>query len=84
MPPGRTSASLRPRGLRQAPLVRFWAEPDLLNPVRKRRRTTPYSEPFAEVTAPNQLWCMDFKGWFRTEELDGLEAPLVGVPAEQL
>ena len=23
-------------------------------------------EPFAEVTAPNQLWCMDFKGWFRT------------------
>ena len=38
----------------------------LTNPVRKRRRTTPYSEPFAEVTAPNQLWCMDFKGWFRT------------------
>jgi len=38
----------------------------LTNPVRKRRRTTPYSQPFAEVTAPNQLWCMDFKGWFRT------------------
>jgi transposase InsO family protein len=38
----------------------------LTNPLRKRRRTTPYSEPFAEVTAPNQLWCMDFKGWFRT------------------
>ncbi len=38
----------------------------LTNPVRKRRRTTPYSEHFAEVTAPNQLWCMDFKGWFRT------------------
>ena len=38
----------------------------LTNPVRKRRRTTPYSEPFAEVTAPNQPWCMDFKGWFRT------------------
>jgi Integrase core domain len=29
-------------------------------------RTTPYSQPFAEVTGPNQLWCMDFKGWFRT------------------
>jgi transposase len=32
----------------------------LTNPVRKRRRTTPYSQPFSEVTAPNQLWCMDF------------------------
>jgi transposase InsO family protein len=38
----------------------------LTNPVRKRRRTAPYSQPFSEVTAPNQLWCMDFKGWFRT------------------
>jgi transposase InsO family protein len=24
------------------------------------------SEPFSEVTAPNQLWCMDFKGYFST------------------
>ena len=38
----------------------------LTNPVQKKRRTTPYSEPFAEVTAPNQLWCMDFKGYFST------------------
>jgi hypothetical protein len=30
------------------------------------RRTTPYSEPFSKVTAPNQLWCMDFKGYFGT------------------
>ncbi len=28
----------------------------LTSPKRKRRRTTPYSEPFSEVTAPNQLW----------------------------
>ena len=40
----------------------------LTNPVRKRRRTTPYSQPFSEVTAPNQLWRMDFKGWFRTRD----------------
>src|SRR6202521_2062260 len=36
------------------------------SPKRKKRRTTPYSEPFSEVTAPNQLWCMDFKGYFAT------------------
>ena len=38
----------------------------LTNPKQKKRRTCPYSEPFAEVTAPNQLWCMDFKGYFST------------------
>jgi transposase InsO family protein len=38
----------------------------LTNPKQKKRRTTPYSEPFSEVTAPNQLWCMDFKGYFST------------------
>ena len=38
----------------------------LTSPKRKKRRTTPYSEPFSEVTAPNQLWCKDFKGYFAT------------------
>ena len=38
----------------------------MTSPRRKKRRTTPYSEPFSEVTAPNQLWCMDFKGYFST------------------
>jgi transposase InsO family protein len=38
----------------------------LTNPKQKKRRTTPYSEPFSEVTAPNQLWCTDFKGYFST------------------
>jgi transposase InsO family protein len=38
----------------------------LTNPKRKKRRTTPCSEPFSLVTAPNQLWCMDFKGYFLT------------------
>jgi transposase len=38
----------------------------LTSPKRRKRRTTPYSEPFSEVTAPNQLWCMDFKGYFNT------------------
>lgn len=41
----------------------------LVRPTRRRRRTPPYTRPFAEVTAPNQLWCIDFKGHFDT--LDG-------------
>src|SRR5580704_9059184 len=38
----------------------------LTNPRRKKRRATPSSQPFSMVTAPNQLWCMDFKGYFLT------------------
>jgi len=33
---------------------------------RRRRRTPPYQQPFAEVVAANDVWCVDFKGWFRT------------------
>lgn len=36
---------------------------------RKRRTTTPYTEPLAHAEGPNRVWCADFKGWFRT--LDG-------------
>ena len=25
-------------------------------------------QPFAQVTGPNDLWCADFKGWFRTAD----------------
>ncbi len=42
------------------------ARAGLTNPKQKKRRITPYSEPFSTVTAPNQLWCMDFKGYFST------------------
>jgi transposase len=41
----------------------------LTNPKRKKRRSTPSSQPFSMVTAPNQLWCMDFKGYFLTGRL---------------
>jgi transposase InsO family protein len=33
---------------------------------RRRRRALPLTRPFAPVRAPNDLWCIDFKGWFRT------------------
>ncbi len=35
---------------------------------RKRRKTEPYSRPFASATEPNRVWCVDFKGWFRTQD----------------
>jgi hypothetical protein len=41
-------------------------DPGLTSPQKKRKRTTPCSEPFSLVTGSNQLWCMDFKGYFTT------------------
>jgi putative transposase len=35
-------------------------------PRKRRRRTPPYTEPFAACDGPNAVWCIDFKGWFRT------------------
>jgi len=35
---------------------------------KRRRHTPPYTQPFGACTAPNQLWCVDFKGWFRTQD----------------
>ena len=33
---------------------------------RRRRRALPVTQPFADPVKPNDLWCIDFKGWFRT------------------
>lgn len=38
----------------------------LSHPRRRRVRTPPYTRPLAHAQAPNQVWCADFKGWFRT------------------
>ena len=40
----------------------------LVNSRRRRRRAEPLSQPFATVTAANDTWCIDFKGWFRTAD----------------
>lgn len=40
----------------------------LTMPRRKRRRTPPYTEPFVAAQRPNLVWCMDFKGHFRTRD----------------
>lgn len=33
---------------------------------RKRKRRVPLSAPFGTCTKPNDVWSVDFKGWFRT------------------
>jgi len=35
---------------------------------RKRRRSDPYTTLFAAASAPNRVWCGDFKGWRRTQD----------------
>lgn len=32
---------------------------------RPRVRTPPFDHPLSHAQAPNQVWCTDFKGWFR-------------------
>jgi putative transposase len=40
----------------------------LSEPRRRRRTAAPMTQPFLPVDAPNDLWCIDFKGWFRTAD----------------
>jgi len=40
----------------------------LVQARRRRRLPLPLTQPFAPVMAPNDLWCIDFKGWFRTRD----------------
>jgi len=37
-----------------------------LTRARKLRRRVPPSQPFGLTQRPNDTWCADFKGWFRT------------------
>lgn len=37
-------------------------------PRRRRRRVVPLTQPFAACDRPNAVWCVDFKGWFRTSD----------------
>jgi len=38
----------------------------LIGRSRRRRHCPAYTKPFAAVVAANDVWCTDFKGWFRT------------------
>jgi transposase InsO family protein len=36
----------------------------VVKPRRKRRRNQPSAPPLVEATAPNDIWSIDYKGWF--------------------
>ena len=40
----------------------------LSQPRRVRRRPLTVEQPFAAVQAANDAWCIDFKGWFETQD----------------
>jgi putative transposase len=40
----------------------------LSRPRKFRRRAPPSTQPFAKCTEPNAVWCVDFKGHFRTRD----------------
>ena len=69
--PRKVLAALRLRGLRlelPAPSTvgELFKRLHLVQPRRLRRRTPPMTTPFARCEAPNDTWCVDFKGYFLT------------------
>jgi len=41
----------------------------LVTPRRRRRRTAaPVTQPFSDCDRANRVWCVDFKGWFKTRD----------------
>ena len=38
----------------------------LVRPRKRHQRSAPWTAPFSDVQEPNDTWCADFKGWFRT------------------
>jgi hypothetical protein len=53
-------------GLHSSTIAEILKSKGLVHVARKRARAPLYQQPFAEVGAPNQVWCADFQGWFRT------------------
>ncbi len=40
----------------------------LTHPRASRGHVAPFTQPLGHSLAPNDLWCVDFKGWFRTAD----------------
>jgi transposase InsO family protein len=47
---------------------RILKEHGLVRTRRRNRKSAPWAEPFSGVHQPNDTWCADFKGWFRTKD----------------
>jgi putative transposase len=45
----------------------------LVYPGGRRNRIVRHGSVFANCTQPNDVWCADFKGWFRTADGDKCE-----------
>ena len=43
-------------------------EHGLVRSRRRSRKSAPWTTPFSDVKQPNDTWCADFKGWFRTTD----------------
>jgi len=63
-------AEVKPEAvLPAASTIGDWLHKEGLTEPRKRRRhCTPSSGSLAAADRPNAVWCVDFKGWFRTGE----------------
>jgi transposase InsO family protein len=46
----------------------FLKRSGLTVPRKRRQRSRPRSEPLAHAGRANAVWCVDFKGWFRTRD----------------
>lgn len=61
----------RPKGLKlPAPstIGEVLRREGLVLPRKRRRHTPAYTKPLAHATAPNAVWCVDFKGQFQTDD----------------
>lgn len=47
---------------------RILALHDMVTPRRRRRRVSPWTQPFLGADRSNSVWCADFKGWVRTAD----------------
>lgn len=47
---------------------RYLDREGLVRRNKRRRKAVPSEEPLKHAQGPNDLWCADFKGWFRTKD----------------
>ncbi len=61
-------AAVTPDGLWPAPstIGALLERQGLVHRRKLRQRTPPHTAPFAHCDGANDVWCADFKGWFRT------------------
>jgi transposase InsO family protein len=70
--PKKVQARLREAGNEGVPSVSTVANvlnrQGLVVPRVRKHRATPTTAPLAHATECNRVWCIDFKGWFRTQD----------------